>query len=200
MAAFVPFTAHIKVIPSRGPVADNGVGKRGGKWDYVRSLQRLATIVYEELTANATAITLAGPGGGQSQLQYPMSDYAPGVAAKPQFGQNPAQLMVTGFYTTNATNLSDQPNNRHMVFHAGRVVNGYGGEKPWLGSDGQAVAVVQLEVCTLKALIETAISAVADDSGNSLEVFRLYYKGVIYGDRGHTYPKCPVFEVQPVIG
>lgn len=189
MSAQAPFTAYIKVVPSRGRSTGTGAVRRGGRGDYVRDLQRLAGFVYDELKAhNGGLLTLAEPGGGEARLIYQYSDYAPGTSARPQMGQNPSLLMITGFFTVTGGDPSDQPVTKTTRIHANEIVSDYQGEQPWLGPAGLAVASVQSEVKELKNLIETCIVSVSDASGNPLRVFRLTYKGIVYGDRGHHFP------------
>ena len=199
MANQIPFTAHIKVVPSRGQSSDTtgskykeqGQVRRGARFDYVRDLQRLATLVYSELEANEPIrIEPPRPGGGQFRTFGSYSTMQYGAAAKPQIGNQPALLMIEGFYRAPKPSADlVQPNPKMPIIHGGSYFEGYNGQWPWGGSSGLPNSGVEAEVVELKQLIEAAISAVSDESGQALNIFRLQYKSATWGDGGHHFPR-----------
>lgn len=171
MAHKAQFVAHFRVIPDRGK-----------RFETVRSLMRVARLVYDGLDAEDDLV-LAWPGGGQAASfgNSMNSDYEAACAVKPQFGETPAQLMITGFYAVDANNV--QPHADKQVFHANAAFTGAGGAQPWLSNP---VASVTTEVSALKAIIDAVITA--EVPGEGVTLFRLEYKGIIFGDRGYTFP------------
>lgn len=178
MSKQVPFTLHVKIFPQWG----SGKGNRFGMW---RDMQKISGLVYNGLIAESS-INVAQPGGGQSgtsgnQENGGIGWMVNGCSAKPQIGQNPAQLMITGFAQSNSNNI--QPHPEKQLIHAGSVVTGPG-SSPW---QNNPVTTIDSEVSALKSVIEAAITA-ALPADISYEVFRLEYSGVIYGDRGYHFP------------
>jgi len=199
MANQVPFTAHIKVVPHRGQATDTtgpgykeqGAVRRSARADFVRDLQRLATLVYSELEANEPdRITLPKPGGGQFRMFGSYSTLQYGAAAKPQIGNQPSLLMIEGFFTAPEASHAAlvQPFARMPVIHGGSYFAGQNGQWAWDPS-GLPNTDVEAEVIELKQLIEAAISAVSDESGHALGLFRLQYKSATWGDGGHHFPR-----------
>ncbi len=95
---FIPFTAHIKVLPFNGK-----------RFETIRDLQKISEMVYNGIV-NTASVNVATPGGGQHRNYTGteaggLSGYVNGCAVKPQFGQTPAQLMITGFYEVSSKNL-----------------------------------------------------------------------------------------------
>ena len=183
MSVFVPFVAHIKVVPSRL--------QRGKRFELVRDLQRLGTVVFEELD-DIPSINIAEPGGGQHRNFGRFSDLQYGTAVKPQIGNTPAQLMITGFINFDIANEQPHPNTQLIHGHVDGVQasqSGPKGNQSWLGLEGNPTADVEAEVITLKALIDGALASVTDSTGNPVTLFRLDYKNIIWGDRGHTFPQ-----------
>ena len=200
MANQIPFTAHIKVVPSRGQVSDTtgsgykeqGSVRRAARFDYIRELQRLASLVYSELDANEpTRITLPQPGGGQFRMFGSHSTLQYGAAAKPQIGNQPALLMIEGFFRAPAASsaLLVQPHARMPIIHGGSYLTGHTGQWPH-DPAGLPNTDVEEEVVELKQLIESAISAVSDSSDQALGLFRLQYKSSTWGDGGHHFPRA----------
>lgn len=200
MANQTAFTAHIKVIPHRGQATDTtgsfykeqGHVRRTARFDMVRDLQRLAVLVYDELEANEPVrITLPKPGGGQFRTFGSHSTMQYGAGVKPQFGNQPALLMIEGFFRAPEAShaMLVQPYAREPVIHAGNYMTGHGGQWAWGGEDGLPNTDVEGEVVELKQAIEAAISAVSDESGMALAVFRLQYKSATWGDGGHHFPR-----------
>ena len=172
MSHQAPFTAHLRVIPTRGK-----------RFEYVRGLQRIARLIYDGLAAE-TDLALAKPGGGQqsSFSDHMNSGYEDGCAVKPRIGQSPAQLMITGFYAVSTANA--QPHADKQVTHVGEYFSGAGGAQPWKSNPTDAV---EDEVIALKGIIDDVIAAEA--AGEGVTLFRLEYKGIIFGDRGYHWPQ-----------
>jgi hypothetical protein len=176
MSALVPFTAYFRTIPARNK----------SKWDYIRDLQRLGIALYSELES-VSQITIPEPGGGQNQMSGQFGSITNGAGVRPQIGNNPSLLMIEGFYTA-ASSPSAQPAPALTLIHSNEVLTGPRGPRLWDGTTGQPTAVVVAEVSTLRGILNTAASAIADDSGGHPELFRLTYKNIIYGDAGQTFP------------
>lgn len=180
-----PFTAHLRVIASRGK-----------RFETVRSLQRLAQLIYggpdgtSGLIGNAS-IEIARPGGGQANQMnsnLDQTDYAAGCAVKPQFGETPAQLMIAGFYlvaTANAQPWSDKAtfSPQDATTDAAHSVSRAGGAWGWGSNPSTSVAA---EVKALKAIIDGVIAA--EVPGEGVTVWRVDYKGIVWGDRGTHFP------------
>ena len=188
-----PFTAHIKIIPDRGQQTSTNYVRRAGRFDYVRDMQRLAIRIYQQLEQDAGTeggpIVLPEPGGGQNRLSGRFGSIEYGGAVKPQIGQSPAQVMIEAFYNTDITTPSEQPNPDTHLIHSNEHVWGVNGPQPWLGTAGLPKVEVEAEVIVLKGIIESAIADVSDDSGMALSLFRLLYKNITWGDRGHHFPR-----------
>lgn len=174
MSHFAEFEAFIRVVPNNGR-----------RFEYVRDLQRLGQLVYEEVNDNASNVTLAMPDGGQYRSIEAFSEYVAGTKVKPQFGETPAQLELTGYYSVSTANAQTCENT--MVFHAGVAVSGPIGYKPSIIA-GHPTSAVLSEVKALKSELESAITSITDTTGTDLKIFRLIYKGIIFGDRGVHFP------------
>lgn len=173
----VPFTVHIRVVPARP----------GKRFEYLRDLQKLAVLAYDAII-NISGVHTATPGGGQSQsmsdlnIRPGLGGFANGTAAKPQIGQNPAQLMLTGFYESAGKNI--QPYADYTKFSGGEVYTGPGKHN----NDAVPVAAVNTEVYTLRNALEAALTANLPD-GAEYQIFRMEYSGIVYGDRGFHFPR-----------
>lgn len=178
MAKWVPFTAHIRIVPQWG--SGELKGKRMEMW---RDMERIAALAYDAIAAE-TSFQVATPGGGQSCLRGGQeggswSGYRHGTAAKPRIGQSPAQLMITGFYDSASPNSQQHPD--QTVFHGGEIVTGAGG----------AAACIQNPATTnrtdeqaILGLLESALTT-GLPSDVPWSVYRLEVAGVIYGDKGY---------------
>ena len=168
---WVPFTVHIKISPVYS-------GKKFEKW---RDMQKIANSVYEALESIVPdTINIALPGGGQHSSSNGMSGLTNGMAVKPQFGETPAQLQITGFYKS--TNKNTQPHPELNRIHAGDNVTGQN-QHSW---ESNPVSIQNSEVIALKSALETAIDNALPDL--NYKIFRIDYSGVIYGDRGYHFP------------
>lgn len=173
---YVPFTAHFKVIPFRGK-----------RFEYVRDLQKIAKFVYDGLLSESS-IQIATPGGGQ-QNSYGGTDFgamgnlAGACAVKPQIGNTPAQLMITGFYHATADNTVIQP--ATMRFSGGDT---YTSSVVASRCEANPISQVDNEVKTLRTLIDAAIAGSHLPHSITCTMFRLDYSGIVYGDRGYHFP------------
>lgn len=174
---YVPFTAHFKVIPFRGK-----------RFEYVRDLQKIAKFVYDGLLSEST-IQIATPGGGQ-QNSYGGTDFgamgnlAGACAVKPQIGNSPAQLMITGFYHASADNAVINPET--MRFSGGDT---YTSSVVANRCEANPISQVDNEVKILRSLIDAAIAGSDLPNGVTCTMFRLDYSGIVYGDRGYHFPR-----------
>lgn len=172
---FIPFTAHLKVTPFNGK-----------RFEYIRDLQKISELVYNGIVA-ASDVNVAMPGGGQ-QRSYTGTQaggyggFVNGCAVKPQFGETPAQLMITGFYEVSTKNLPTYPDKE--VFHTNQDLEGVGSH----AYDATPLSPVDAGVKALKSALETAIDA--EIAGLfEYEIYRIDYNGVIYGNRGYHFPR-----------
>lgn len=174
MARWIPFTAHIRIVP-----------ERDSRTTTIRSLQKIAADVYDELVTD-TDLSLATPGGGQAKSYGPqlggIGSMVNGMAVKPQMGQTPAQLSISGFITSSTDNTAPVPDK--TVIHAGETMTGYGGNHHWdsLPKSGTNTIAASLRT-KLRSALTDALGASAD-----WQVFRLDVAGVVYGDRGLHIP------------
>jgi hypothetical protein len=173
--AQIPFTIHIRVVPARGK-----------RFTYIRDLQKIAVDVFDELL-NVSALNLAAPGGGQHKSYGGtggggLSGYADGFAIKPQIGEVPAQLQITGFYNDSAVPQQAHPNKQ--VLHTGTAQTGPAGGHTWLANPQ---SVTDTNAAAIKGLFETAMTTVL--GATDWNVFRLEVSGTVYGDRGLHFPR-----------
>jgi hypothetical protein len=177
MARWVPFTAHIRIVPNHG----SGL-RKSKKFENWRDMQKIASYMYEALSQN-TSLNLATPGGGQQLSQSTSSGFggmSAGLAVKPQIGEVPAQTMITGFYNAGANNT--QPHPDKQLIHAGETLDGPGSSPCLTGP----VSTIDSGVKNLKTTIETELSTLPPDIIYS--IFRIEYSGVTYGDKGYHFP------------
>lgn len=173
---WTPFTAHIKVTPAEGK-----------RFVYIRSLQKLAADAYTMLSMNSD-LNIATPGGGVHESvtgydQSAISQMVYGTAVKPQFGNFPAQLMITGFYRTTSANVPAYAD--IDIISANQ--NNYG---PLAAPHTNIPSTtVNNEVKALKALIDSAIAFPNLPSSGNAKVHRIDYNGIIFGDRGYHFPR-----------
>ncbi len=172
---FIPFTAHIKVLPFNGK-----------RFETIRDLQKISEMVYNGIV-NTASVNVATPGGGQHRNYTGteaggLSGYVNGCAVKPQFGQTPAQLMITGFYEVSSKNLPTYSDKE--VLHTGQDLEGIGSHS----YDATPQAAVDAGVKALKTALESAIDT---EIGGlfTYQIFRMDYNGVLYGDRGFHFPR-----------
>lgn len=173
MTKQVPFTAHIRISPSR---TDRK------RFEYIRDLQKIATEVYAELKTDVD-LSLAFPGGGQHQSITGIGGYSGqtnGTAVKPQIGDSPAQLMITGFLLVNSNNIPAHPDKQ--LIHSGNALSGYNGSHLW---DSIPASSTDSYASLIKTKIESAISSTVYTGS----VYRLEVAGTLYGNRGIHFPQ-----------
>lgn len=173
---WIPFTAFIKIVPSLGD---------GKRFEIIRNAQKLAINLYDEIpNYDSGNIQLADPSGGQ-QNNFSNANslglLAKGAAYKPQFGQSPAQLTLSGFYKSESKN----------VFTMAETMR-FSGNETYTGSavhlnDALPTNTVFSEVSSLYSILNNACNA-AFPTDVPYSVFRIEYNGLVFGDRGLTFP------------
>ncbi len=173
---FVPFTVHIRVVPARP----------GKKFEHLQALNKLGVLAYDAIS-QISGVNVATPGGGQNvQLGDPnrrgaLGSYAQGTATKPQIGQTPAQLMLTGFYESSSENNQTYADQQRIS--GGAVYTGPGSHS----HDAMPTSTVNSEVAALKTDLEAAL-ATGLPADAEYQIFRLDYSGIVFGDRGFHFP------------
>ena len=177
---WVPFTMHVRIVPDAG--SGRLKSKRFENW---RDMQKIATLMYDSLDA-LSQLNLAEPGGGQhgsaNTGRTGLSGLTNGGAVKPQIGETPAQAMFTGFWEDGAQNEQNHP--EHQRISGGDIYTG----PATAAHIANPVAEVDAMVKALKDTVEAAFS-IDLPSGIIFQVFRIDMSGVIYGDRGYTFPR-----------
>jgi hypothetical protein len=178
MSKFVPFTVHVRVTPDRP----------GKRFEYIRDLQKLAILAFDGL-ASISGVTVADPGGGQQSSfgeihnRGPaLSSLARGCAVKPQMGNSPAQLMLTGFYSVSASNV--QPHASTQRISGGTTYTGYTQHS----NDSIPVAAVQTQVKALKTALAAALTT-SFPANVTFKIFRIEYQGIVFGNKGFHFPQ-----------
>lgn len=175
MANRVPFTAYFKIVP------DRGTGKR---FEIQRSREHLAHLIYLDLTdaANPTRdftdgnITSPGGGGNWGLSTEALSDMVPTVAVKPQFGESPDMVTVTGFYNGSAA----APYSQKGIICGGKYVVGPASGAPGYSDNTMPSSTNLADATALAAGLIGAIVSV------EVELIKLEVAGVSYG-RGHLH-------------
>jgi len=185
---WTPFTLHVKVTPKSD----------GTRVSYFRSLQRFGQDLYDALNSEPD-FNMADPGGGNYTQRssfnnaklynggslitssYKITTGMTGAAVKPQFGNYPAQLMMTGFYNSDSENSVTEP--EIQILSANEV---------WTQSlAAKNVNIpstfVNDEVKAIRAIIDPLIATYMPTYANA-KVHRLEYSGIIFGDRGFHFP------------
>ncbi len=173
---WVPFTAFIKIVPSLA---------NGKRFEIIRSAQKLSIALFEEISNNdGGKFQLSSPSGGQQNSQTngaALSSFANGTAYKPQFGQSPAQLTLSGFYKSEAKNVYTQSD-----------VMRFSGNEQYTGQGSHLNEVMPTNTVASEVLdILTILRNSCDDAFPAAvpySVFRLEYNGLVFGDRGLTFP------------
>jgi len=173
---WVPFTAFIKIVP---PLAN------GKRFEIIRSAQKLSIALFEEIPSNdGGKFQLSSPSGGQQNSRTngaALSSFANGTAYKPQFGQSPAQLTLSGFYKSEAKNVYTQSD-----------VMRFSGNEQYTGQGSHLNEVMPTNTVASEVLdILTILRNSCDDAFPAAvpySVFRLEYNGLVFGDRGLTFP------------
>lgn len=183
----IPLTVYLKVVPSRGLTTDSledgiTVSTRGGRFDYLRDLQELSVQAYDELV-ELSDYQWSQPGGGQNTMAGRLGGADFGLAAKPQFGNVPALLSMEGFYTAGSAKPISQ---RVAVISCGSKFRGFSSDHKFTG-DNYTTAYLN-EVKAVAEDINTALAGVIDDTGGAVELYKMYYNGVLWGVGGHHWP------------
>jgi hypothetical protein len=174
---FVPFTVHVRVVPVRP----------GKRFEHLKDLSKLAVLAYEAI-AGISGVNVSTPGGGQNiQLGDPnrrsaLGSYAQGTAAKPQIGQAPAQLMLMGYYQSEAANSQTYADQQRIS--GGEIYTGPGQHS----NDAMPSTTLNAEVKALKTALEAALTS-GLPAGAEYSIFRLDYSGVVFGDKGFHFPR-----------
>jgi len=152
-----------------------------------RDMQKIGALAYDAI-ATESSFQLATPGGGQGHLRGGQSGgswsgYRHGMSVKPRIGQNPAQLMITGFFESGLDNNQQHPDK--TVFHGGEIRTGAGGAAAHLQNPSSEN---RYEESVIKTLLEDALDA-GLPSGVTYRIFRLEVAGVVYGDKGYHMSK-----------
>ena len=174
MSYKIPFTAYLKVTPDRA---------NGKRFEYVRGLQKAGYDVYAALDTDAvksSGIYIANPGGGQFSNSNRFSNIGPGAAVTPQFGEKPSILTITGFYAISTDTI---PYAERQVVNCNEWKTGINGGSDWAVNP---VSSISSEVSALKTAILDAITLYG--LSYTVEMFRLEYKGIKFGDRGYHFP------------
>jgi hypothetical protein len=169
----IPFTLYLKVEPTRPEK----------RQEQLYQLSSLARIAYTALAASGS-LNLAKPGGGGDSVfsGVGLSGYQHCMAAKPAFGDRPAQLVTAGFHLV-AGDINPSPHAEMMVIAHNEVYTGYRAH----GHDSLPTTDTDANVAALKTLVTSLLdAAMPDDAGYA--VYRIDYNGVIYGDAGHHFP------------
>lgn len=181
MSHFAPFTVYFRVIPL--------TPYTGKRFETIRDLQKTSVLIYTLLTEEELSppIRVSHPGGGQQQLNHG-GHHANGCAIKPQFGNIPAQIVVTGVVEQPGSNVS--PHGTKQIISGGQVYTGKA-PTPYLTPDFSAEA--RTELINLRTAIETKISTYFGDYTDYNydaypTLYRIRYKGVTWGSRGNTFP------------
>lgn len=171
MSRWVPFTVYFKVKPFRGK-----------RTETTRSLQKIAIDIYDALST-VSGLSLANPGGGQEWSRSNTNargGFKNGCGVKPQFGNNPPQAMLTGFYD------ADSPNNavysEHTLIAGGEEYQAARAH-PWILGPSE---FIYNEVGTLRTAIENAIDA--EYPSLDYSIFKLEYSGIHFGYGGYSLP------------
>lgn len=170
----VPFTLHVAVYP-----------KGEKRFEVIRDLQKISELVYNGLNTLSN-IKIAAPGGGQEQnykgTNGGFSGYVAGCAVKPQFGESPAQLMITGFYAVTSANNPTFASD--SIISNGVEYEGFRQHK----HDAVPTATVNAEVKALRTALDTRINSVLPGTVD-YKIYRLDYNGIVFGNRGYHFPE-----------
>jgi hypothetical protein len=184
MAKWIPFTLHVKIVPDHGSGSTDAKLK-SKRFEYIRDMQKISSLMYSAIDS-ITGLQVAQPGGGQHRSLYGgdhnNSGLTNGAAVKPQIGESPAQIMLTGFMSTSATNS--------IQYHS--AIKRISGNEIYEGNVASPAELNPLSALdTLVSTLKTnVVNAFISDlpSGIIYDVFRIEMAGVTYGDRGYHFP------------
>lgn len=184
MARWVPFTLHISIVPSNGSGSIDPKLK-SKRFEYIRDMQKTAALIYDSIN-DISGLQISQPGGGQHSSYYGGDHNNSGLnyggAVKPQMGETPAQVMITGFISDpgvkNVQHYSLTQRISGNELYDGYVQNTY---------ETNPTSHLNNLVSTLKSSVESAL-ATDLPTGIDYNVFRIEISGVTYGDRGYHFP------------
>ena len=192
MSNRIPFVAYADIRPE-------AARKR---WEIIRSRERIAALIYSDLTAyfantgtepaesgtdsiaqeHNPVIDLASPGGsgewGLAASPDSLSSLVETVAIKPQFGEEPDTVTITGFYKGTGT----IPYPTATILCNGEYVTGPIGAPGWNSALNPSAANVA-DVIALKAALEAAVVS------TQMTVIRIEIAGIVYGRGGFHFPR-----------
>jgi len=184
MARWIPFTLHIEIVPDHGSGSSDAKLK-SKRFELIRDMQKTASLIYNSVSA-ISGVEVALPGGGQQRSLYGSdhnnSGLVNGTAVKPQFGETPAQVTITGF-ASDAGVKNVQHYAEMQKISGGETYEGYSPNPPVTNPTSHLDTLIS----TLKTDVESALLADLP-SGIVYNVFRIEMSGVTYGDRGYHFP------------
>ena len=181
---WVPFVATFKLFPAHP----------GSRFENRRELERIGRWLYSALSL-APQLQLALPGGGQARpddnlVSNQFSNMSNACAVKPGFGNTPPQAMVAGFYSTTPSPDSlvgtdnVQPWPLMQLICCNNVSTGNRANR----SISTPSPSIDAEVKALRALMEANINATIPAT-ITYTTWKIDYAGILYGDRGFTFPR-----------
>jgi len=183
MANRHPFTAYFKIVPELG---------NGKRFEAIRSREKIANLVWNDLRNNLMEANIALPGGSGTWTAASSTDSIStavgGVAVKPSYGEYPDMLTVVGFFDDTGTDLPSQsaaesaPYSQRMLISGGRVWTGPATGAPGYSNDTVPSEYNRALASTIKTALETSITSV------SVELVGLEVDGVKYGWGGYHMP------------
>lgn len=170
MPNLAPFVVYFRVVPYRNK-----------RREQLLDLQRMARLIYGGLST-LDSININVPGGGNESgiVGSSGSGLSYGLAFKVQIGQQPAQIMAAGFYHSSNTKSQVYPDINQI--DAQGLKSGDGGQ-PWFSNPNSNVSD---DVKALKAILEASVAASAPN--DTITVYRIEYRGVVWGDGGYHFP------------
>ncbi len=182
-----PFTVYLRFVPWRGktaatPTTGAVVVGKASRNDYIRDAEKLSIAIYQELEDNASNVVLSKPGSGQTKAISSFGGIQPGVAWRPQAGNKPSLLTLEAFYLNSSAD-SFQPVDSRTVFHANSMKSGYA-----VDSMATVNTTTLNSVKALVAELNAALAGVEDSTGDPPTIYRLIYKGIVFGVGGHHFP------------
>lgn len=179
--AKIPFTMYAQIYPEYG---------NGKRFEIQRSRERIAWLIQKNLIANFSDGNIALPGGGgyatvvdRTTADDGFSTHVDIVAVKPQFGNDPDMVTVTGFVDTELIGESDDVPYPSMNVISGNEYH----SGPATGAPGWTVATEPTTdnedlVVALKSALEAAITDV------TVLIIKMEVNGVLYGRGGYHFP------------
>lgn len=175
------FSAYFRVIPT----SNSGTVRRK-RAEQIRELQKVAAVVYAAVQS-VDRITLTIPGGGQYTAASLFSNLENGAAVKPQFGDVPAQVVLTGIFSESPVDSEDSTTYPSRgIINTNELVTG---QSAGLQLAGPSSTVLS-NVVELRGLIDAAIAEYELlPDWVQLTWYKLDYKGIIFGHKGIHFPR-----------